>query len=62
MRVLSLLAIAALTISARVPDLSNCGPWIPQTNGSSWRMCVDLNNVRYCEMKQGRVINRFDCP
>jgi hypothetical protein len=62
MRVVTLLAIAALTLSARVPDPSNCGPWVSQTNGTKWRMCVDQNNDRYCELKAGRTITRFDCP
>jgi len=60
MRVLTLLAIAALTVSA-APNPGSCGPWVPQTNGSKWRMCVDQNNQRYCEMKLGRAITRFAC-
>jgi len=62
MRVVTLLAIAAFTLSAGVPDPFNCGPWVPQTNGTKWRMCVDQNNDRYCELKSGRTITRFDCP
>ena len=62
MRVVTLLAIAALTLSAKAPDPSNCGPWISQTNGTKWRMCYDQNSQRYCEMKTGRAVTRFDCP
>ena len=61
MRVVTLLVIATFTLSARAPDPSNCGPWVPQTNGTKWRMCVDQNNQRYCEMKLGRTITRFAC-
>jgi len=60
MRVITLLAIAAVTVSARAPD-PTCGPWVPQTNGTSWRMCTDSNNQRYCELKSGQAITRFEC-
>jgi hypothetical protein len=62
MRVVTLLAIAALTVSAQMPDPGTCGPWVPQTNGTKWRMCIDQNNQRYCELKQGSAITRFECP
>jgi hypothetical protein len=62
MRVLTLLAIAALTVSAQVPVPGTCGPWVPQTNGTKWRMCVDQNDQRYCELKTGQTITRFTCP
>jgi len=62
MRVVTLLAIAALTVSARAADPSNCGPWVSQTNGTKWRMCTDQNNQRYCEIKTGSVVSRFECP
>jgi hypothetical protein len=61
MRVVTLLAIAAFTVATTIPDPSTCGPWVPQTNGGKWRMCVDQNNQRYCEMKLGRTITRFPC-
>jgi hypothetical protein len=61
MRALTLIAIATFSISAGIPDPSTCGPWVPQTNGSKWRMCTDANKQTYCEMKLGRTITRFDC-
>ena len=60
MRVLTLLAIAALTVSAQTPN-PNCGPWVSQTNGTSLRVCTDSNNQRYCELKSGQKITRFEC-
>jgi len=62
MRVLTLLAIAALTVSAKAPDPANCGPWVSQTNGTKWRMCTDPNNQPYCELKAGSTVTRFECP
>jgi len=62
MRVLTVIVLAAFSISAKVPDPSTCGPWVSQTNGTKWRMCVDPNNQRYCELKSGRTITRFECP
>jgi hypothetical protein len=61
MRALTLIVIAALGISAKIPEPSTCGPWVPQTNGTKWRMCTDANSQTYCEMKTGRTVSRFQC-
>ena len=52
----------ALTTTAAAPDPGTCGPWIPNTNGTSWRMCADQQNQIYCELKAGPKISRFVCP
>ena len=62
MRVVTLLAIAALTVSAQMPDPGTCGPWVPQTNGTKWRICTDGQGFRYCELKSGSNISRMVCP
>ena len=62
MRVLTLLAIAAFTVSAQTPYAATCGSWVSQTDGSEWRMCVDQNNQRYCELRRGGTTTRFTCP
>ena len=62
MRRLFLLTFIALGVSAQAPAPGTCGPWVPQTNGTKWRMCTDLQNQRYCELKTGSRITRFDCP
>ena len=55
-----MLALATLTIgNGGAPA---CGRWIPQTNGIEWRICVDAQSQRYCEMKSGMRIKRMVCP
>ncbi len=42
---------------------STCGPWVPQTNGTSWRICADLQSGgKYCELKRRSTIQRISCP
>jgi hypothetical protein len=55
-----LIALAGATGSNNV--MPSCGPWIPQTNGTYWRMCVDEHNQQYCESRSGRLIRRITCP
>jgi hypothetical protein len=59
---LSVFALAFLSISAAAPAPGSCGPWVPQTNGTSWRMCVDERNQQYCELRTGNTIQRMQCP
>jgi hypothetical protein len=54
------MALAGATGSNNV--MPSCGPWIPQTNGTYWRMCVDEQNQQYCESRSGRLIRRITCP
>jgi len=60
MRRVIVLAFAAVTIGNS--PAPTCGPWVPQTNGISWRICTDVQNQRYCEMDVGRQIKRMICP
>jgi hypothetical protein len=62
MRRIFALGLVALSLSAAVPAPGTCGPWVPQTNGTRWRMCTDLQNQLYCELKMGSKITRFVCP
>ena len=62
MRRLIVLAIVTLTFTGNAVAAPSCGRWIPNTNGTSWRMCTDSNGQRYCEMQKGREIKRIVCP
>ena len=62
MRSLTLAVISAFAMSAANPPAPTCGPWVPQSDGTSWRKCVDQNNVTYCELKSSKGITRIDCP
>ena len=55
-------AIAALAIHS--PAIAaTCGNWVPQTNGTSWRICADaMTGERFCELKRGDLIKRIACP
>ena len=56
------LAIAALAIPSPA-FAATCGYWVPQTNGTSWRVCVDAQaGVRFCELKWAGSIKRITCP
>jgi hypothetical protein len=54
------MALAGVSGSHNVTP--SCGPWIPQTNGTYWRMCIDEQNQQYCESRSGRTIQRINCP
>ena len=60
MRRVVVLAFAALLTGNSAA--STCGDWISQTNGFSWRICTDSQNIRYCEMKARGKITRIYCP
>jgi hypothetical protein len=60
MRRFIVLAFAALTLGNGAAPV--CGRWVPQTNGTSWRICTDVQNQRYCEIKAGGQIKRMVCP
>ena len=62
MRRLFVLAGIVLCVTASAPAPGTCGPWVPQTSGTKWRMCTDVNNHQYCELKTGSKITRFECP
>lgn len=59
---LSFLLMALAGVSGSSGVTASCGPWIPQTNGIDWRMCVDAQNQQYCEARRGRLIQRINCP
>ena len=60
MRRIIVLAFAVLALGNSAAPM--CGPWVPQTNGISWRMCTDAQNNRYCEAKVGSQVKRMVCP
>jgi hypothetical protein len=62
MRRLIAIALMGVVSSAAAPAPGTCGPWVPQTDGSQWRMCADAQSRTYCEMKQGSSVLRIDCP
>lgn len=59
---LSVLMMALAGVSGSQTVMPSCGPWISQTNGTYWRMCVDDQNQQYCEARSGRTIQRISCP
>jgi hypothetical protein len=59
---LSVLLMALAGVSGSHNVTPSCGPWIPQTNGTYWRMCIDEQNQQYCESRSGRTIQRINCP
>jgi hypothetical protein len=63
MRKLFVLSLAVLSVSSIASAKPNCGNWVPQTNGTSWRMCIDAQGNRYCQMaKNNSVIVPMRCP
>lgn len=62
MRRLSVFLLAALSVSANVPDPGTCGPWVSQPDGTAWRLCYDTRNVEYCELRTRGKISTFQCP
>ena len=55
-------AFVALSLTGSASAVATCGPWIPQSNGTAWRLCTSDQAVRYCELKSGRHIRRMVCP
>ena len=45
--------------AARAED--SCTNWLPQTDGSYWRTCVDEHGAQYCQQKVGNNITRVAC-
>ena len=55
-------AIAALAMPSSALA-ATCGYWIPQTNGTSWRLCTDAQTgARFCELRWAGSIKRIVCP
>jgi hypothetical protein len=54
--------LVAIGLSGQAPAPGTCGPWVPQTNGTKWRMCTDVQNQQYCELKTGSKVTRIICP
>jgi len=61
MRRLMILAVALLSIASSATAELTCGPWVPNTNGTKWRLCTDGQSIRFCELKTGSKITRFSC-
>ena len=62
MRSLFVLSLMALVASANLPAPGTCGPWVPQTNGSKWRLCLTDQGQQYCQLKHGRKQVLMECP
>jgi len=56
------LAIAVLAIPS--PSIAaSCGYWVPQTNGTAWRICTDAQTaIRFCELRWAGTNKRIVCP
>lgn len=54
--------VFALVLGGQAPAPGTCGPWVPQTDGTKWRMCTDAHNQQYCELKTGSKTTRITCP
>jgi hypothetical protein len=52
MRKLFVLAVVFLGLSDIASAKARCGPWVPQVNGTEWRMCWDAQGNRYCELRR----------
>ena len=61
MRRLTVLAVALLSFASSAAAEVTCGTWVPQTNGTKWRLCTDGQSVRFCELKAASKITRFAC-
>ena len=61
MRRLTVFALALLSFASSAAAEATCGRWVPQTNGTKWRLCTDGQNVRFCELKAASKITRFAC-
>ena len=59
---LSVFLFAAAALAQNLPAPGTCGPWVPQTDGTKWRLCYDIHGVRYCELKRGNTITLMQCP
>jgi len=62
MRRLLAIVLVGLISTAAAPPPGTCGPWVSQSDGSMWRMCTDLQNHTYCEIRERSKITRFVCP
>ena len=65
MRRIAFLALVAFVSVAAVPAPpapGTCGTWVPQTNGTAWRMCTDMHNNNYCEYRTGGRVLMMECP
>lgn len=61
-----LLALAGfagtLAVADKAPAASpSCSEWMKQTDGSSWRTCVDDHGRQYCEVEKNGHISRVSC-
>ena len=61
MRRLIVFALAALMIPSNA-SAATCGVWVTQTNGMSWRACVDDQGRKFCQLQSGRTIRLMRCP
>ena len=61
MRRLMILAVALVSFTSSAAAQATCGPWIPNTNGTKWRLCTDAKGLHFCELKTGSKITRFAC-
>jgi len=39
----------------------SCSKWMPQPDGSQWRLCVGDDGRQYCESAKGGQISRVKC-
>lgn len=61
MRRLVIFAVALLSFTSSAAAEATCGPWVPNTNGTKWRLCTDGKSIKFCELKTGSKITRFAC-
>lgn len=63
MRKVFVLALISLSFSAAATAAPKCGRWVPQSNGTDWRMCFDEHGKQYCELrKRNNLIVPMVCP
>ena len=62
MRRLIVLAFAMFIIPGTSAAAASCGPWIPQTNGTAWRICVDDQGRQFCQVQRNGGIKQIRCP
>lgn len=63
---LALLLLAGFAVTVvganKVPAPSpSCSEWMKQSDGSSWRTCVDDQGRQYCEVEKNGRISRVSC-
>jgi hypothetical protein len=57
-----IVVVAALELTVSTAFVApSCSKWMPQPDGSLWRLCVGHDGRQYCESAKGNLITRVKC-